>query len=566
VTGIDRLAQLYPWSVDPDEELRRAVVYLGWDVSATRLVRASYGCGIVGIGLTVGSAVLAPSGVRTLATLVSATLALLAVGTLTALPRLLATAKRTRALGDAPGLVGRAVLSMRLFPSPERAASFAARSTETALSENLEQFVRRSRATNEDALRNFGSTWQTWFPALERSLAMVASAGTLSDDDRQDALDRALSVVLDGTRKQLRDFAEQIRGPVTALYAFGILLPTALVALLPAGAAAGIGVTLPAIVLVYDIALPAVLIGASAWLLAHRPAAFPPPSIRRSHPDVPDRIQTAAVAGCLAAVTGWFVAGLVCPPWARPIAALGLGVGTGLQVQFRPYLAVQKRVRAIEDGLTDALTLVGRRVSNGRSVESAVANAASALAEPTGTVFEQAAATQRQLQTDIERAFHNGSGNLSAVPSARVRESVAFLGVAAAYGQPAGTAILALADHIDELQQVEDEASHALAAVCGALRSTGALFGPMVAGATVALADGVAGAGTEPLPGDATALPWLGLAVGWYVLVLAVVLPTLATGLVRGLDRALVGVRVGQALLSGTVVYLTAYLLVGGIA
>ena len=565
MTLVERLSGLYPWAVDPSDDLRRAVAFLRWKPTACQLVRASYGLGLVCCCLTLFCIVLAPAGARALTALVAGLMTLLVVSLPTTGAQLLATARRSRALGDAPGLVGRAVLRMRLSPSPERAAAFAAGDGETALGASLARHVRRSRATNETALTTFGEDWQEWFPALERSLRLVTAAGGLAPDDRDATLDRALTVILTGTREQMRAFADTIRGPVTALYAFGILLPTALVALLPAAAAAGIGVSFPTVAVLYDLLLPAVLVAASIWLLANRPATFPPPTIRADHPDVPDRRSLALVSGVSVAVVGWVGASHLFPPWAPPIAAVGLGGGVVLLVTYRPYLQVHEHVETVESGLTDALTLVGRRVSAGRSVESAVADAADELTGPIGVVFGDAVATQRRLNVDIERAFLGDEGALATVPSRRMRESVAFLSVAATYGQPAGRAILALAEHIDELQRVEREASHAFETVCGALQSTGALFGPLVAGATVALADGMAKTGATRLPSGVN-LPWLGFAVGWYALVLAVVLPTLATGLVRGFDRALVGVRVGRALLSGTLAYLLAYLLVGGIA
>ncbi|MEF8827886.1 MAG: type II secretion system protein, partial [Haloarcula sp.] len=55
----------------------------------------------------------------------------------------------------------------------------------------------------------------------------------------------------------------------------------------------------------------------------------------------------------------------------------------------------------------------------------------------------------------------------------------------------------------------------------------------------------------------------LGPVVGWYVLVLAVLLTALSTGLHRGLDRALVGYRAGLALLSAAATFLVAVVATG---
>jgi hypothetical protein len=89
------------------------------------------------------------------------------------------------------------------------------------------------------------------------------------------------------------------------------------------------------------------------------------------------------------------------------------------------------------------------------------------------------------------------------------------------------------------------------------------LFAPMVAGATVALADGIDSA--EFLAASGRSLGWLGGPVGLYILVLAAILTALSTGITRGLDRALVGYRAGRALICATVTYCSSYVLVGAV-
>jgi hypothetical protein len=233
-------------------------------------------------------------------------------------------------------------------------------------------------------------------------------------------------------------------------------------------------------------------------------------------------------------------------------------------VQYRPVITVYDRVQEIEDGLSDALALVGRRVANGQAIEQALARASEELDGEIGSVLEMGTIQQRQLQVGVRAAFLGRYGVLKNIPSQRVRGSMALVSLGASEGRPAGMALLALADHVDDLQRIEREARHSIAHVCRTLRTTGAVFGPLVAGATVALADGIGSAGF--LPGSEQSLSWLGAAVGWYVLVLAVLLTVLATGLSRGLDRSLVGYRVGRALVSATVTFLASYLLVGIIA
>jgi len=556
------LARLYPWRVEPGDDLRLAIGFLGWETTAATVVRAGYGAGLLVGGVGVVAAGVVPAPLRLAATLGAVAVGLFAVHAIHATPRLLATIRRTNALGAGPDLVARVVLRMRLAPSPERAAGFAARSGEGILADSLARHVREARNTPRSGLAAFVEEWAELFPSFRRAFALVEAAGAAPETDRDRLLDRALAAVLEGTREEMEAFAAGIRPSVTALYAFGVLLPTALVALLPAAGAAGIGATLLPVALVYDLLLPGTLVVVSVRLLVRRPVAFPPPDVTRDHPDVPDRTRVALLGGCGTAALTWLVAAHFFPSWGPPIAALGFGTGVGLLVAFRPVIAVHERVRRIEAGLPDALALLGRQVANGRAVETAIDRASDELHGEIGDVLATGATRQRQVGVGVREAFLGRHGVLEAVPSPRLRGSLAVLGLAATEGRPAGTALVALGDHLETLRDIERESRHSLAYVCRTLRSTGAVFGPMVGGATVALADGIGGGsalGGEPMY-------WLGGTVGWYVLLLAVVLTALATGLTRGLDRSLVGYRVGAALVSATAVFLGAYLLVGRVA
>jgi len=555
----DWLARLYPWPVDPSDELVRAVAFLEWDRRPATVVRAGYGAGlVVGLAAAVLLAVVPPA-YRLAAGLAGVALALAVVHAVHTGPRVLATAARTSALGTAPELLVLAVLRMRLSPSPERAAAFAAETATGRLAGSLEAEVDRARGSARTGLAAFGEEWDEWFPALGRAVGLVTASGAVAAAERGRTLDRAMSVVLEGTRRQMQDFAGSIRGPATGLYAFGVLLPTALVALLPAARAAGLPVTPVVVAAVYNVGVPLLLVGAGAWLLARRPVAFPPPQIEPGHPDVVDRRVGAGLAAVGAAIAGAWVTTLAFPWWAPVIAAVGFGAGAWLTVRHRSYVTVVREIRDVERGLTDALSLIGRRVAHGEAVERAIDETATEVEGAAGEVFARGARHQRQLDVGVREAFLGSHGVLQTVPSPRVRGSVELVALAAREGRPAGRAILSMAGHLDELREVERAAREDVRTVVETLRSTGAVFGPLVGGATVALAQQM-GDGGGALPGSTDPMTWLGLVVGGYALLLATLLTTIATGLERGLDRRLLGYRVGVALLAATATFLCGYL------
>ena len=463
-----------------------------------------------------------------------------------------ASARRSRTLGTAPTIVSRAVLRMRIAPAAEEAAAFAAE-TEGRLGDRLKAHVGRARGTSQSGFGAFAEAWRGRFPALYRSVTLVEAAADAPEGDRDRTLDRAMETILDGTRDRATEAADSLRGPSTAIYAFGVLLPLALVSVLPAAGAAGVEATLPAIVVLYDFVLPVGLVCASGWLLSNRPVAFPPVPVDSEvapHPAVYGGIGLAA--GLAGAAVAW----TVFERWTVPFAALGIGLGVSLFVRYRPVVAVRERADELEASLSDALYLVGRRVSDGISVEQAVADAADELEGIAGETFEAAARRGRQLRVGVETAFVGEHGALEDIPSQRAESTARLLGMAAGAGAPAGRALVETAEHLDELGRVERDARQDLGRVTSTLSNTAAFFGPLVGGATVALADSVGT--TEALEGGTPETAGLGLAVGLYILLMAAVLTGLSTGLQRGLDRATVGYRIGIALPTATVTYLTA--------
>lgn len=561
------LAGSWPLPVDPDEELDTALRTLGAAVDGETVVRAGNAAGVLCAAVAAAVVLLVggePLGAGLLGVAAGGT-ARLALG---CGPVVAADVRRTRAVGAATGLVGRAVLRMRVDPTAERAAAFAARTGAGPLADSLDDHCRRACGTARTGLDSFAAEWAPWFPALERSADLIEAAAAAPPEERVETLERALATVLDGTRDRVAEFAAGVRAPATGLYAFGVLLPLALVGLVPAAGAAGLRLTVWGFVAVYDVLLPAALVVGSLHLLRGRPVAFPPPQVGRSHPDVPDRRLAAPVAGVVVGVVAWVAAGRLVAAWAAPVGAVGLGVGTALFAYYRPVEAVRERVRAVEAGLDDALYLVGRRVASGTAVETAVASAGEEVTGATGEVFADAAGVARRLGVGVRESFLGDHGALRAVPSPRARSAAALLGLAASEGRPAGDALVATATHLRDLRRLEREARRDLAEVTGTLSNTAAVFGPLVGGATVALAAGVEGgaaAGAPPPSGTALAtgtipVTALGPAVGAYVLLLSVVLSALATALRSGADRALLGYRVGRSLLAATPTFLAAVL------
>jgi len=559
VTLLRVLAYPVPWSVDPSADLVAALDTLGRPVAPETIVRAGYGAALC--VLFVGVPVAFVAGPPVIPLVLAAALG--AAHAVHAAPGLLAATRRTRAGSMAALLVGRLVLRARISPAAETAAAFAA-AGDGPLAASLARHVARSRGTPATGLDAFADEWADRFPALTRAVRTVEGAPALPPADREAAFDRALSRVRTGVRDRATEAAASLRAPASALFAFGVVLPLALVGVLPAATAAGLPVSAWWLAVGYDALLPLGLCWAGVRLLARRPVAFSTARLGPTHPAVTDRRLLAVGAGVVVALVAVLSVPLVVAAWLRWPTAVGGGVGTALVVVARPTRPVRERVVAVERGLSDALALLGRRVADGEAVERALPTVADGVSDEVGTVLAAAVRRQRSLGVGVEAAFLGDHGPLAALPSARSRDAARLLGVAVREGPPAGTALESFGTHLDELRTVEREARADLRRLTGAMRHTAAVFAPLVAGATVAMFDGFA---ARPLGEAGVATPLrtdlLGVAVGGYVLALAVVLTALATGLERGFDPALVADRVGHALLAATGTFLAAVVLTG---
>ncbi|MBX0288076.1 secretion system protein [Halomicroarcula sp. F28] len=558
-------AKLYPWEVDTSDALADALSYLYWDESPETIVKAGYGAGFVAFLLTTPLLLISlplPAIFAVMLALTAAT-----IHAVHSLPSILAAVQRTEDLGQAPNLIGRIVLRMKIQPSIESAVRFAADTGEQPLYDHLNEHIERSIGSPRSGLLTFAEEWGDEFPSLQRSAHLLNTAQDASPEKREETLDRALSAMLRGTQDQMAEFIETIRRPTTALYAFGIMLPLALVALMPAVSVAGISVGIEAFAVVYLILLPSLIVAASVWLLTRRPVAFPPPDVSRGHPDVERPWYVAfglalLVAGPAAAVTV-----LLNVSYIGHIAAVGMALGLVLYLHYEPVVEVQEWIHDVENHLVDALYTVGRQVDDSEAVEAAIATAGDRLTGQTGEMFERAAGRQERLHLTVKQAFLGRYGVLDEIPSPRARATAALLAIAAEEGQPAGETIVSMSDHIEELQTVEQNAKRELSQVTATLQNTAMIFGPVVAGATVALADAMSSKGVTfgNLSTQATSLSIgpLAVVVGIYVLLLSVLLQPLSIGLRHGLDGPLIGYETGKSMLVATPLYVITVFSVG---
>ncbi|PPA78932.1 MAG: hypothetical protein C5S46_03895 [Candidatus Methanomarinus sp.] len=504
-------------------------------------------------------------------------------------PKIQAKFIKIRSLGDIPEILSYIVMSMKLVSNMELAISFAAENSSRPLASDLRKLIWdmhvRVYSSMDDALIAFANQWGRNSEYFKRALHLVKSSTNEPDEaQRVITLNKSLDIVLEGTRKMMEGFAVRLKTPTYILYSIFILIPLALVALLPALTIVGVHIEPVILILIYDLILPIITFAYAQYILLQRPATFPPPRIPDEHPRLANiryrknlvMVVSLIVAVCISA------SGFVWLSLGNPGGIISTGAMDGyISVFFpfiwgitafitiyalgvyTPYKNIRDEIKEIESQFADALFVLGRRITEGRSPEWAFMQTAQTMkGSLIGETFEDVARNLSILRTTLIGAiFDKEYGAFRNIYSERVHTTM-HLFTKSVYKShtAAGIAIVKLADHLKELQEVEENIKRSLYDVTSTMRSTAILFAPLIGGITLALSEVIQKI-LENIAHEASKLPGdIGMgaimedvgsgmeqsispdvfmfSIGFYMIILVVILVRFAGGIEYGEDKA----------------------------
>ena len=512
---------------------------------------------------------------------------------------------KVRSLGDMPEILSYMVMSMKLVPNMEVAIRFAGESSDRPLAKDLRKMlwnlhVREYRGM-DDATLEFANIWGKNSEYFKRALHLIKSSTSEPDEaQRMITLNRALDIVLENTKKLMENFASRLKSPTYVLYSIFILIPLALVALMPAITVVGIRFGIGTLVILYNIALPLATFAYAEYILMQRPATFVPQSIPDSHPElrgIKKKKATATIISVAMAVTIallgyiWMQLGnpgnIISTATLEGILPKGLLILWGivfaiafyLNASYAPYKKIRDEIKKMETEFSDALFVLGRRISEGRATEEAFMHTASTMqGSQIAGAFERISLNLLSIRADILTAiFDDEFGAFKDVYSERIRTTMKlFVESAHKSHEAAGVAIVKLADHLKELQDVEQNIKRSLYDMTSTMRSTAAIFAPLIAGVTMALSEVIAkilqniSHSMEHLP--ANLIPGSGqispadleqsippdlfmLSIGIYLILITVILTRFSGTIEYGGDRAQLMYDLGQVLPLSIIVF-----------
>ena len=489
--------------------------------------------------------------------------------------------EEARVMGQMVDAVSYMAMSMRLSPTLHRAILFAARNVGEPLASRLRQVIvdveLRKFDSFEDAFIDLARNYDPGNEEFQQALRSLRTAELQSTTERLErSLERATSTAFEGARRRVREFADGLHRSVFILFSLGVVLPLLVGSMLPLMSVSGLEATPWIAVLLMNILFPLLFYLSAKHILGRRPLIRRPSRIKLERDGRAKRAAVALIVG-----SGLVALGIFCghvasdgsearstldaafadgslvsmDPAERAdlearasdsstsslkgaAAALGhlpvlWGIAAAVALYYLPALRLPRQrreeVRAVEDGLPDALFQIGSRIADGMPLEPAMRRTADGFKdEPVALLLRKALAHMTLKRTSATEALFGRQGALSGFPSDNVSASLkTVVEMVRKDVSGAGRAIVAVSDHLRDLRRVDSEIGSQLRPVTDMMQSTATLFAPVILGITSALYLVVARlAPSLPLSsGSAAAVPlpasMFALVLGGFVLAIA---------------------------------------------
>jgi len=568
------------------------------------LIILTYGCNIFEIDIL------------TLILMVSVTIffPLILLNMIVNYPKTYAKYLKIHSLGDIPEILSYLVMYLKLVPNLENSVKFAASESSTNLARDLRKMLWdmeiRIYHGIDDALTNFANLWGKWSEYFKRALHLIRSSiQEKNEASRTITLNRALDVALDGTQEMMNKFANRLHQPAMVIYSIGIMIPLALVAMLPAAGLVGLKITIFQVFFLYDIILPTFIFVYTRKILLTRPATFNPPNIPHDHPQLKHinkkrKFIIAASVGAIIALPGIFftmiplfftegasnnflnfiirenglnsyfpVTLFIIWGFASTVTIYAISV-------YKPYKKVRDEIKEIETEFSDALYILGKRISEEKSPEESFMYAAHTMeGAKISKVFSKTGYNLTAMHTNLKDAMFNSEyGSLKYVYSDRIKAIMLLFVEGIQKSQRAvSVSIIKIADHLKALQQVEKKIKDTLFSLTSTLRSTVAVFAPLIGGVTLSitklisniitgisdkLPSGEALSTASKIPGvtDTFSLEnvrpeYFVLVIGIYILELIFLLVRFTNGIDEGDDKATYMYSLGKMMPTSIIVF-----------
>jgi hypothetical protein len=412
------------------------------------------------------------------------------------------------------------VTYMRHTPNLELAVDFAAERLAPPLSMDFKKILwdveTQKCESVKESLDNYLETWRNHNNDFIEAFHLIESSLLEGTEDRRiGMLDKALSVMLDGTYETMLHYAQGLKSPMTTLNMLGVILPVLGLVVLPLIVSFMEGVNWYHIAAIYNIGFPLAVLALGLSILSTRPSGYGKVDISKN-PDlrkyknfifkignkdivVPPLYLSIIVAAVflivgLSPLAIRFISPQFdfnisddfeffewkCPiknsacELAQEIGPFGigatllslfivLGIGTAIGLYFKNksknVILIRKQSKELEKEFASAIFQLGNRLADGIPAEMAFGKVADAMkGTVSGAFFEHVNNNIVRLGMSVEQAiFDPKLGVLRAYPSSMIESSMKVLTESSRKGPTiAAQALMNVSSYIKQMHTVEE--------------------------------------------------------------------------------------------------------------
>lgn len=393
-------------------------------------------------------------------------------------------------------------LYMRNIPNLEKAVEFAAKNMKGPLSidirKTLWQVETGEHINIHEALRTFTEKWRS---NVEFTQAIDLIAGSLkeSGERRIQMLDEATNLILEGSKEKTKTFARDMRLPLMAVNALGILLPIMVIVLIPV-LTLFVGVEKGLLILFYNVLLPIGLYFLVRELLKKRPATFGTIEVEEKNPDFhyPMKIgketyEIPLIPLALFIIVLFLILSYFSSEIISAILILG-GISIGCSLLFilntLPKMNIRQRIRILEQEFSEAIFQLGNRVASGVPIEMAIENIASKLTTKEAKSIFLRATNNMKLGLSFEKAFLDKDiGAIKYYPSSLIKSAIIVIIESGKKGvETLSKAMISVAKYFKNLYRTQIETLEQLSEILSTLKFQGFFLNPFICGIVNTLA------------------------------------------------------------------------------
>jgi hypothetical protein len=180
---------------------------------------------------------------------------------------------------------------MRHSSNLENAIRFAAEHLNPPLSLDLKKVLwdveTGKYGTIKESLDAYLETWKKWNMEYIESMHLIQSSLYEQFEDRRlNALDKALSTMLEETYEKMLHYAHNLQGPLNMLHMLGVVLPILGLVILPLAVNFIGGIEWYHLMLLYNIILPLIVYYIGKSILSNRPTGYGESDISENNPEI----------------------------------------------------------------------------------------------------------------------------------------------------------------------------------------------------------------------------------------------------------------------------------------